>query len=782
MKIENDDPILTAYALGELSDADRRAVEAELAMNPAAREAVSEIRATANLLSQQLQLQQLKEMEAFKQTVAKRPLKLPAGKVKFADRVQGWPARVFTIAVAASIVLVVGGIPLAILLGNQRARQASVVLMRRADTQPAKALSDESITLHANVNEGHYPLPLNATAPKTPVPDGNNVVYADGHTTVERNPYRPGSTALTQNPSQPPVEQSHVNAMAPRPLVSNQSPQMRAERTAPPPAPAASISNNPVVAIVPPVRGFHGQVQNPAASKFIRQSTGAPVDARTYASLNPASREEQLRERVEAPTSTETYSQFADNKFLDVASNPLSTFSIDVDTASYSTIRRFITQNNTLPPKEAVRIEEMLNYFPYEYEGPANDAKDPFASHVEISECPWQPEHRLVRVALKAKNVDISKRPPSNLTFLIDVSGSMADANKLPLLKECMKLLVQQLDERDRVAIVVYAGNSGLLLPSTSCANKQPIVDALESLQAGGSTNGEGGIQLAYQTAVSSFIEKGSNRVILCTDGDFNVGMSDPDSLQALIEQKAKSGVFLSVLGFGMGNTKDATMERLADKGNGNYAYIDSLEEGRKVLVEQMSGTLLTVAKDVKIQIEFNPAKASAYRLIGYENRMLAKEDFNDDRKDAGDMGAGHAVTALYEVIPAGQASGAGVDPLKYQKPAVAPATVATTGVASDELLTLKMRYKQPDGETSKLMEVPVTDAGKGLIASTNDFRFAAAVAELGMILRGSPYKGAATYASVMELADASRGTDPGGYRKEFVELVRKARTLANQK
>jgi Ca-activated chloride channel family protein len=451
-----------------------------------------------------------------------------------------------------------------------------------------------------------------------------------------------------------------------------------------------------------------------------------------------------------------------------------------VDTASYSNIRRFITQGQAVP-KDAVRIEEMLNYFPYEYAEPAKDSKDPFASHVEISECPWQPEHRLVRVALKAKNVDVSQRPPSNLTFLIDVSGSMADANKLPLLKECLKQLVQQLDERDRVAIVVYAGNSGMVLPSTPCANKQPILDALDSLQSGGSTNGEGGIKLAYQTATSSFIEKGTNRVILCTDGDFNVGMSDPESLQSLIEEKAKSGVFLSVLGFGMGNTKDATMERLADKGNGNYAYIDSIEEGRKVLVEQMSGTLLTVAKDVKIQIEFNPAKASAYRLIGYENRLLAKEDFNDDRKDAGEIGAGHAVTALYEVVPAGQTSGAGVDPLKYQKPA-APATVATTGEASNELLTLKMRYKQPDGDTSKLMEVPVTDGGKGILTSSNDFRFAAAVAEFGMILRGSPYKGAATYASAIELADSARGTDPSGYRREFVDLVRKARTLAGGK
>jgi Ca-activated chloride channel family protein len=377
-----------------------------------------------------------------------------------------------------------------------------------------------------------------------------------------------------------------------------------------------------------------------------------------------------------------------------------------------------------------------------------------------------------VRIGLKGKEIDLKQRPPSNLVFLIDVSGSMDGPNRLPLVVSGLKLLVDQLGENDRVAVVVYAGSSGLVLDSTTGDQKDKIVAALDKLKAGGSTNGGEGIKLAYQTAVGHFIKGGVNRVVLCTDGDFNVGVTSEGELVRLILEKAKSGVFLSVLGFGMGNVKDATMEKLANKGNGNYAYIDTLQEAKKVLVEQVAGTLITIAKDVKIQVEFNPVQAAGYRLIGYENRLLRAQDFNDDKKDAGEIGAGHTVTALYEVVPAGKAvDAANVDALKYQH-ATQPAPAAGNG----ELLTLKLRYKEPDGETSKLLTIPVVD-GRSASAS-EDFRFAAAVAAFGMLLRDSPHKGKATYDSVLELAEEGRGKDESGYRKEFLDLVKKAKEL----
>jgi Ca-activated chloride channel family protein len=448
-----------------------------------------------------------------------------------------------------------------------------------------------------------------------------------------------------------------------------------------------------------------------------------------------------------------------------------------VDTASYSNVRRFLTQGQ-LPPKDAVRIEEMLNYFTYDSAAPRDGGDEmPFSSNVEVASCPWNAQHRLVRVALKGREVAPDKRPDSNLVFLIDVSGSMQPDNKLPLLKRAMAMLVNQLGGRDRVAIVVYAGSSGLVLPSTSCDEKGSILNALDQLQASGSTNGAQGIELAYDIASKSFIKGGTNRVVLCTDGDFNVGITDQGALTRLIEDKAKTGVFLSVLGFGMGNTKDSTMEKLADKGNGNYAYIDTINEAKKVLVEQMSGTLVTIAKDVKVQVEFNPARVASYRLIGYENRMLAKEDFNDDLKDAGEIGAGHAVTALYEVIPAGKdvpsPATQTVDELKYQTK-----TKVSDAAASAELMTLKLRYKQPDGQTSKLLQFPVTDAGATYAHASTDFKFAASVAAFGMILRDSPHRGQVTLDGVIELAEEGKGADANGYRGEFIELLRAAKTL----
>jgi Ca-activated chloride channel family protein len=500
---------------------------------------------------------------------------------------------------------------------------------------------------------------------------------------------------------------------------------------------------------------------------------------------------------------TEAYARIYDNRFLRPLDAPLSTFSIDVDTAAYANMRRFLKQGS-LPPADSVRIEELVNYFSYQYAPPAEqDADKPFAVHTEVTACPWNPEHRLVRIALKGREVKVDTRPPSNLVFLLDVSGSMDEPNKLPLVKRAMHLLVEKLGENDRVAIVVYAGASGLVLPSTTANNRETILAAIDNLTPGGSTNGASGIELAYQIAAANQIKAGVNRVILATDGDFNVGVTNDGDLTRLIEEKAKTGVFLTVLGFGMGNLKDSTLERLADKGNGNYGYIDTENEARKLLVEQLSGTLITIAKDVKLQIELNPARVAAYRLLGYENRLLAAEDFNDDTKDAGEIGAGHAVTAFYEIVPvappAAQQQGAAeqqaadkpaddkpaeatapaettpVDPLKYQRPA--ELTDAARG--TPELLTLKLRYKEPEGTTSKLLEFSVADGDKPIGQATEDTRFAASVALFGMLLRQSPHAGSGTLAAVLEMADSSRQNDEHGYRAEFVELVKQATTLA---
>ena len=480
---------------------------------------------------------------------------------------------------------------------------------------------------------------------------------------------------------------------------------------------------------------------------------------------------------VEEPRTgnTEAYAHIDENPFIEAARAPLSTFSIDVDTASYSNTRRFITDGQ-LPPKDAVRIEELVNYFSYDYPQPVGEA--PFSVTTEVSEAPWNKAHRLVHIGLQGKRIAPEQMPPANLVFLVDVSGSMNDSRKLPLLKSALKMLVEQLSARDRVAMVTYAGESGLALPPTSGDRKGEILAAIDRLESGGSTNGGAGIQLAYQLAQQNFIKGGSNRVILATDGDFNVGTTSEGDLVRLIEEKREGGVFLSVLGFGTGNVKDSTMEKLADKGNGNYAYIDTLGEARKALGEQVGGTLFTIAKDVKIQVEFNPKQVAAYRLIGYENRLLRDQDFNDDTKDAGEIGAGHTVTALYEVVPFGQKfETAGVDPLKYQQPAQASAMAD-----SRELMNIKLRYKEPDASLSKLLNIGLADAGKQLNNASENFKFASAVAEFGMLLRASKYKADASYQDVLQLARSSTGTDLHGYRAEFVKLVDRARTLSSQR
>lgn len=468
---------------------------------------------------------------------------------------------------------------------------------------------------------------------------------------------------------------------------------------------------------------------------------------------------------------TEAYDTIVENRFIDAVSTPQSTFSIDVDTASYANVRRMINEGQT-PPAGAVRIEELVNYFEYDYEEPGGD--EPFSVSTTVANCPWTESHKLLRVGLRGKSIAFQDRAPCNLVFLLDVSGSMRNPNKLPLVKSALKLLLNELGEKDKVAIVVYAGSSGLVLDSTSVANAPTILNATENLKAGGSTNGGEGIHLAYKVAQDNFVEGGINRVILCTDGDFNVGTTSQSSLVSLIEEKAKSNVFLSVLGFGSGNLKDSTMELLADKGNGNYAYIDSMLEARKVLVEQVGATLVTIAKDVKIQVDFNPVHVQAYRLIGYENRLLTNQDFRDDTKDAGEIGAGHTVTAFYEIVPGGASM---PDPLprgsEFVQYSIPPEVDLST------MLTVNLRYKLPEANDSSELQVRVS-ANEISETGSADFQFATSVLAYGMLLRGSEYAGDANWDWLIDNATTNLGPDERGLRAEFVQLAKTAKRILN--
>jgi Ca-activated chloride channel family protein len=478
----------------------------------------------------------------------------------------------------------------------------------------------------------------------------------------------------------------------------------------------------------------------------------------------------------EAPTqlNTEAYNAIHENIFHEALKNPLSTFSIDVDAASYSNMRRFIN-NGQRPPIDAVRIEEMVNYFDYDYQQPIGE--DPFSIYTEIATAPWNANHKLVHIGLQGKKIPTDNLPPSNLVFLMDVSGSMAEPNKLPLLVASFKLLVQQLREQDRVSIVVYAGAAGVVLPPTSGDQKKKIIAALDQLQAGGSTAGGEGIRLAYAIAKENFKKDGNNRVILATDGDFNVGESSDAAMERLIEEKRKDGIFLTVLGYGMGNYKDSKMEILADKGNGNYAYIDNILEAQKVLVTEFGGTLFTIAKDVKLQIEFNPTKVKAYRLIGYENRMLKSEDFNNDKKDAGELGSGHTVTALYEIIPVGvESEFYKIDELKYQQ-----SKIDRSAANTNELMTVKFRYKKPDQDVSKLIVHALLDKETDSNKTSENFRWSASVAAFGMLLRESEFIKDYTFEDVLIMAQASRGKDQEGYRTEFINMVKSMGVVARK-
>jgi Ca-activated chloride channel homolog len=503
------------------------------------------------------------------------------------------------------------------------------------------------------------------------------------------------------------------------------------------------------------IKGLAGGISGkPSRSKHKIADSTSPLNQPVYDGL--------VFENEETKTNwnTESYNTIHENIFHDAFKNPLSTFSIDVDAASYSNMRRYIN-NGQRPPKDAVRIEEMVNYFDYDYEQPNGD--HPFSIYTEIASAPWNAKHKLVHIGLQGKKIPTDNLPPSNLVFLMDVSGSMDEPNKLPLLVASFKLLVEQLREQDKVSIVVYAGAAGLVLPPTSGSEKRKIIEALDQLQAGGSTAGGEGIRLAYSVAKENFKKDGNNRVILATDGDFNVGESSDAAMERLIEEKRKDGIFLTVLGYGMGNYKDSKMEILADKGNGNYAYIDNILEAQKVLVNEFGGTLFTIAKDVKLQIEFNPAKVKAYRLIGYENRMLKSEDFNNDKKDAGELGSGHTVTALYEIIPVGvESEFYKIDDLKYQQ-----SQIEKSAQNSNELMTVKFRYKKPDEDESKLIVHTLLD--KQSENTSENFKWSASVAAYGMILRESEFINDFSIEKVLALAQNSKGVDKEGYRSEFI-------------
>ncbi|MDR0510844.1 MAG: von Willebrand factor type A domain-containing protein [Rikenellaceae bacterium] len=497
------------------------------------------------------------------------------------------------------------------------------------------------------------------------------------------------------------------------------------------------------------------------AEASIQEEYAAPDNNAVMSFTMPVVREEK---------NTEEYNSFRENRFISVAREPLSTFALEVDGASYSNVRRMISAGQ-MPPRDAVRVEEFVNYHSYNYPKPTGDR--PLAVDYEIGPCPWNGSHQLVRIGIKAREIPSDKLPKANFVFLIDVSGSMYSA--LPLVKASIKLLVNNLRDEDRAAIVVYAGAAGLVLPSTSGSDKQKIREAVDNLSAGGSTAGGAGIRLAYQVAHQNLIKDGNNRVILATDGDFNVGVSSNAGLEELIERERKeAGVFLTVLGYGMGNYKDSKMQTLAEKGNGNYAYIDNMQEANRFLVREFGGTVCTVAKDVKLQVEFNPAQVESYRLVGYESRLLRSEDFNDDTKDAGEIGAGNSVTALYEIVPTGSEKPS-VDPLRYRQqsvPGVAEAAIAG-GTVSNELMNIKIRYKAPDADVSSKFEIPVVWREKE--CDSDDFRFAAAAAMFAQLLRESDSKGDATYGRVVELARLGLGDDPNGYRREFIRLAETA-------
>jgi Ca-activated chloride channel homolog len=754
-----NNPKWTAYALGEITDERERAeMEQRLERSTGLREIVEEIRQTAGLLIEEFEAEPAVRLTpAQKERIA---VKAAGGHSWFGLR----PAWV----VAAAAVLMLSVVTLRNVFLPEIDPLPVQTAERRVDIPPwslpqesartteseAPAVADSRVQAGRSVKEtptADEPSAIAAEA-AAPIAAAAPVVAAAGEAAVES----PVDRALLK--IEIPDAGKPETSVTSSPLVGG---NMRDLITV---MDGAAMSQAPAAVRRSPVVGGLLPAQRLPPTADVRYGRPWELDRMPF-SPKPGQ-----------PFNTEDYDFLNENAFLDVRQNPLSTFSIDVDTASYSIVRRFLNQGQ-MPPKDAVRIEELINYFDYDYAGPKDD--HPFAANFELTEAPWNPQHRLLRIGLKGREIAKGKRPPLNLVFLIDVSGSMAPANRLPMVKQALGLLIDRLTEYDRVSIVVYAGDSGLQLPSTHGDQKERIRHAVNRLYAGGGTHGSAGIQLAYTTAEENFIEGGVNRVILATDGDFNIGVTNRGDLTRLIEEKAQSGIFLTALGFGMGNYKDTTLELLANKGRGNYAYIDTIEEARKVLVDQIDATLVAIAQDVKIQVEFNPRHVESYRLIGYENRLMAKEDFNDDTKMAGVIGAGHAVTALYELVPAGAAGAEDkpqrhVDALRYQR-----TPQVSMYADTDELVTVKIRSKLPEEEVSVLSAFTIgTSIGKFPDAS-RDFRFVAAVAGFGMVLRDSPHKGDADLDKVLEWAKEGKGEDVNGYRREFIRLVHRAISLS---
>lgn len=744
-----DDPTVTAYILGELSPDETAAFEKRMEDNSSLAEVVAEARDVTN------QLQIMYTEDASSTLDPTRRESITEGKFRnspVVKRSSSWRIPLSLLATAAALLLLVGSSYL---------------------FPPATTVSVESVSPRSSDgrDSAQHPGTMH-TAEEAADLKMSNMEEMDS--SQPDMLYSSGVDLKNDVPTdKDPIAGFGMGASAPRNAGENKTSGRTPNSSANPLKPAAMIAEGEddelvlsEAAIPPPA---------PMAKAKTKTSRGLAAKAKTLGETSSL--------RIQTPASVadvtsdqNRFENLTENVFKRVSDAPLSTFSIDVDTASYSKVREYLLRQRRLPPVDAVRIEELVNYFNYEYLPPKDNAEHPFAAKAEIIACPWNEDHRLARIALKGKTMQPKNRPLSNLVFLLDTSGSMNSPNKLPLVKAGMNMLLSQLGENDRVAIVVYAGSAGLVLDSTPATQTRKIENALNTLAAGGSTNGGQGIQLAYQTARDNFIDGGVNRVILCTDGDFNVGTTGTGSLVRMVEKEAAGNIYLSVLGFGMGNHNDSMLEQISGIGNGNYAFIDSQKEAQKVLVDQASGTLVTIAKDVKLQVEFNPRMVSAYRLIGYENRVLAKEDFNNDKKDAGEIGAGHAVTALYELIPAGVQGNAvppKVDDLKYQS-----SNKLTDAANGGESLTLKLRYKQPDGETSQLVEFPVIDNETTFQDADHDARFAAAVASFGMQLRQSEHAGDWNMQNVIDIASDAKGEDMSGLRAEFVEMAEAAKKL----
>jgi Ca-activated chloride channel family protein len=725
-RIELDDPRLTAYVLNELAPEERAVIDAAQDADPALRAELEALRQTIGMLAEELSREPAPELE---------PAQRAAVELRAVPPRPPRPARYSPLVVMAQLALM--AVPVLILMSAGTAKYQSMGQSRPPSNQHALLPRGQSPEVRKQVGRELAPKP-----PKlgSRLRSSNDYYYdytrgysGDGYAAegfdrngFDRNGFdRHGFDKNGFNQRGFAREGLDRDGYDSRGFDRRGYDRAGYDRSG---------------------RDRKGLDRKGQAGGVTEEASGAASTAfRDYNRHRDALR--KMRDEGLTPPAVEPLTE---NAFLDARAHPLSTFSIDVDTASYSKVRRYLTEG-ARPPAAEVRVEELINYFPYSY--PEPDAGEPLTVAAEVAGAPWTPGHRLVRVALKARSIAPAQRPASNLVFLVDVSGSMEPEDRLPLVQRSLEMLLPQLSGQDRIAIVVYAGSSGLVLPSTAGDQKAKIGLAIRNLQAGGSTNGGEGIELAYRIAREHFIEGGNNRVVLATDGDFNVGITSPDALEAAIKEKAKSGVFLSVLGYGMGNHQDATLERLADRGNGNHAYIDTLLEAHKVLVEQMAGTLVTVAKDVKIQLEFDPAQVASYRLIGYENRALENRDFTDDTKDAGEMGAGHTVTALYEIVPAAE-------------PGTAP------------MLTVKVRHQPPAGGASRELTFPVTDRGTPFMAATPDFRWAAAVAGFGMELRGSRHRGNLTLELVRGIAVSAVGADPGGYRAELIELVKRAEAV----